>query len=75
VLVKSCFHSHDVPEEEDDKRLDMVILALEKGSCAERWLLQQPEEYRSTSRHCLGLLQAKYGSALRLQLVSILIHD
>ncbi|CAD6586869.1 MAG: hypothetical protein CYPHOPRED_003697 [Cyphobasidiales sp. Tagirdzhanova-0007] len=59
---------HDVAEEADEKRQDLLLLALEHGSAAELWLMSQPSHYRTTSRHTLALLQSRFASSIRIEM-------
>lgn len=56
--------------EADDKGADMLLLALEQGSAAESWLLSFPEHQRSSSTQSIAILQARFATPLRLEMVS-----
>jgi hypothetical protein len=63
----------NIPDEGDNvhgKRNDYILLAMERGSFAERYLMSRPPEHRSSWRISLSALQAYFASTERLEMVS-----
>ena len=54
-------------------RSDYLLLALEKGSIAQRYLLSLPPEYRTSWKHAMSCLQRRFASQQRMDMVRLSI--
>jgi hypothetical protein len=60
---------HEIPEDDGERRADLLASALEADSPAQRHFFSLPAEYRASWQHALAALQARFESTVRLEMV------
>lgn len=67
----SWFKTQNISDQDDQLKLDYLILSLQSNSNALNWYSNQPIELRSSFIQSLTLLQNKYGNDLRKEILRL----
>lgn len=70
LRLRCWLKSHNVPDE-DDRRMEYLILSLETNSGPLHWFAVQPVELKSNFTQALDLLKNKYGNHLRREMLRL----
>lgn len=68
LRLLSWLRVHQIQEDNDQLRIDCLILSLKSNSTPLSWFHAQPSDLRSSFVHALSLLRNKYGSDLRKEM-------
>ncbi|KAG0152509.1 hypothetical protein CROQUDRAFT_719289 [Cronartium quercuum f. sp. fusiforme G11] len=71
VRLLCWLKAQNIPEKEDETRMDYLLLSLKPNSNPLNWFTVQPHELRSNFVQSLDLLKNKYGNELRKEMLRL----